>query len=360
MQYTILTDGSSRVLTVLHGGSAYVATSETHPNFNDLVQKALADDASVVNDFTVEKAVQERFEALSERVSVAGGQVYFDGDVVNDALTEQILRFVESGVEDWYPLVAFFEKVAQNPNEHSREQLFRWLAKHNFTLTEEGDIVGYKSVQADFGSIHTGPAIVDSKPVNGHVPNLPGSTIEMARSSVQFDPSVSCASGLHVANWDYATTWTTYGHIMEIHVNPRDVVSVPTDSGDSKVRVCRYYVAGEVTEPYDGPVLEAANVEPEEPKSDCPVCHDDCGWCPTSNVNDEDDSDYDEDDSPCAECDDYYCDGDCDEEEESDSPSYNVYLGGIVSGGYGSGKTDTRLNYQNQQRGPGGRFLPKS
>jgi hypothetical protein len=354
MLYSLLknTDDGIQVLTVLHDGETFFATSDTHPGFAGLVLKVLADDESVVDDFTVEKAVATRFDRLSERVAVANGQVYFDGDVVDDSLTEQILRFVEEQVDDWYPLVMFFEKVQQNPSEHSREQLFRWLAKHQFTLTSEGDIVGYKGVTDDLLSIHAGPAIVDGVAMDGQIPNQPGSTIEMARSSVQFDPLIGCASGLHVANWRYASSWGT--KTLEVHVNPRDVVSVPTDSADEKVRVCRYVVIGEVAKPYVGAVLTYEMGEDGEPvpedydddyccedcdsgdyedddedESDvCGVCGNDCGWCATSNVDDE--------------------------------PS--VEIGGFISGGYGSGKStvDTRQNYTKQVRDANGRFLRKS
>jgi len=351
MQYSLIDDGRAKVLTVLSGGMPYVATSDTHPNFNELVLRAIQGDESVVEAFTVEKAVADRFEALSERVSVAGGQVYFDGDPVDNALTEQILRFVDADVTDWMPLVNFFEKVQQNPNEHSREQLFRWLAKHKFTLTRDGDIVGYKGVQSDFTSVHAGPAIVDGRAMNGHIPNLPGSTLEMARSRVQFDPSVGCAEGLHVANWRYASSWSD--KTLEVHVNPRDVVSVPTDSNDEKVRVCRYVVISEVTEPYDGPVLEAVQEETDE----------------------EDYYEGDDDPEICDDCGDYLedCRGLCDDfDEEPVDPWY--VNGGVASGKTSAGKSDgvfnlnvntygkvdTRLNHTVQQRDANGRFIPKS
>jgi len=350
MQYSLLNNSEDgvQVLTVLHGGNHYVATSDTHPNFRELVSRVLDEDESVVHDFTVEEAVSQRFEALSERVSVAGGKVFFDGDEVDDALTEQILRFVDSGVEDWMPLVYFFEKVQQNPNAHSREQLYRWLAKHNFTLTFDGDIVGYKGVREDFTSVNTGPAIVDGVSMNGHIPNMPGTEITMPRKSVNHDPSVGCSTGLHVANWRYASGWST--KTLEVHVNPRDVVSVPTDSNDEKVRVCRYYVVDEVTEPYEGPVLEAtqeeeidedlawgATSEEWDDEDECEVCADDCGWCP--------------DEEPAAE-----------------------FTGGFVSGTVSSGKSDgvfnlnvnaygpvdTRLNHTRQKRDVNGRFIKRS
>lgn len=361
MQYTILKDGNTSALTVLHAGEHYFATSETHPNYNELVAKVVADDLSVLNDFSVEKTVAERFESLSERVSISGGTVYFDGDPVDDSLTEQIIRFYKEGVENWEPLVNFFEKVQQNPSAHSREQLFRWLAKHKFTLTHDGDIVGYKGVQSDLTSVHAGPAIVDGVAMNGHIPNNPGSEIKMARNSVQFDPSVGCATGLHVANWDYASSWSE--KTLEVYVNPRDVVSVPTDSDDAKVRVCRYVVGDEVTEPYSGPVLEAAAEETDE---------DDDNFC-------EDCGDYLSDcRGLCGEEDDYCvaCGGDCeygdpllDDEDDSETEAVSWSVGGSMISGPttygkyrvdGTSKVDTRFNYKSQQRDSNGRFVPKS
>jgi hypothetical protein len=326
MRYSLVDAGTVKVLTVLVNDQMLVATSDTHSNFNNLVAKVLENDESVVLDFTPEKRVAERFEALSERVSVRVGQVYLDGDAVNDALSEQILRFLDEDVEDWEPLVLFFEKVQQNPNEHSREQLFRWLARHKFTLTTEGDIVGYKGVSDDLKSLHDGPAIVNGVPMTGYIPNQPGSVIEMPRSEVNHDPSQGCSTGLHVANWAYASDWGT--KTLEVHVNPRDVVSVPTDSGDAKVRCCRYTVVQLVTEPYEGPVLEAEETEEEhfgfkwnsfEPTDDF------CEYCGTS-------------------CEDYCLD---DEDYVGDDP-------------WVAAKADTRQNYLSQVRGPGGRFGSKT
>jgi hypothetical protein len=53
-----------------------------------------------------------------------------------------------------------------------------------------------------------------------------------------------CSVGLHVGTYDYASNFTL--NVLEVHVNPRDVVSVPTDSNWAKVRCCRYVVIKEV------------------------------------------------------------------------------------------------------------------
>jgi hypothetical protein len=151
------------------------------------------------------------------------------------------------------------EKLMANPVEHSREQLYRWLAKHRFTISDDGNILAYKGVNWDESrqvhvSSHPGPAIVDGVPhTDGHVPNREGSVIEMPRSDVDWDPSSACSTGLHVANWDYANGFAS--HILLVEVDPGDVVSVPTDAYDQKVRTCRYVVHGLVDGEYKENVL---------------------------------------------------------------------------------------------------------
>src|ERR1019366_5793465 len=136
--------------------------------------------------------------------------------------------------------------VASNPNEHSREQLYSWLDARDFTITSDGNLVGYKGVKSDLKSVHSGPGIVNGEAINGHLDNSPGNTVEIARSVVQHDPSNGCASGLHVGTYDYARSWGTV--TLKVEVNPRDVVSVPTDCDAAKVRVCRYEVIEQVGE----------------------------------------------------------------------------------------------------------------
>lgn len=248
IQYSIVgIDGENFITVFVPGEDAPLVARNDHPNFDQIVEQAVSGDAEGLPElFDVSLTAAAHFDKLSERVTVSHGRVYFDGDEVVSSLTQQIARFVSENVEDWRPLVAFFEKVQSNPNEHSREQLYDWLDAHQFTITESGDVVGYKGVQSidgEYRSISTGRAIVDGQEVSGTIPNAIGSTIEMPRSAVAHDPSQSCSTGLHVATRAYAQSWSRNGVTLEVHVNPRDVVSVPTDAGGEKVRVCRYTVA---------------------------------------------------------------------------------------------------------------------
>jgi hypothetical protein len=134
--------------------------------------------------------------------------------------------------------------------------------------------LGYTNEVNEYLSIFTGNAIVDGERVSGHVPNKIGSLVEMPRNEVTFDPAVGCSYGLHVGTWDYANNFGR-GGVLEVHVNPRDVVSVPTDSSWAKMRVCRYRVVGVTEVPYQSALADDwqdDNYYKEEDDEYCPDC----------------------------------------------------------------------------------------
>lgn len=260
MKYNLVTAGDQENLTLFVDGEMYVA-SESHPNWSIIKRMVVLDrDESVVDYFDVPKSVERRLSAITERISFDGESLFFDGDEVDNSLTKQIVRHLKEGVEDWKPLVAFMDKVAQNPQEHSREQLYDFLAHHDITITKDGDIVGYKSVRfsdsddGDYKSINAGTAFVNGERKEGQIPQSVGDVVTMPRSEVAFDPSQGCSTGLHVANWNYANTWANHDAVLKVAVNPRDVVSVPSDSSWEKVRVCRYEIIGIASEEIKSPV----------------------------------------------------------------------------------------------------------
>lgn len=255
MQCSIITsNGHRNILVVDPALPQPLATSDDHPNFDRILAAVTAgEDAQVIADlFDTAKVAAEKFDHLSERVTVRGGRVYFDGDEVDDALTQQVVRFAAEGVEDWKPLVAFYEKLQTNPLRHSREQLYSFLRAHDFTITPSGDLIAYKGVSGDsnggYQSGSSGHAIRNGEDINGYIPNAVGDVIEMPRSEVVHDPGAHCSVGLHVGTFDYAQSYA-HGAMLKVEVNPRDVVSVPHNAGGGKVRVCRYRVLEIIGEP---------------------------------------------------------------------------------------------------------------
>jgi len=84
----------------------------------------------------------------------------------------------------------------------------------------------------------------------------------MTRNEVNDDKNQTCSAGLHFCSQDYLNHFGG-SRIMILKINPRDVVSIPTDYKNSKGRCCRYEVIGELgvdpEEAFTAPVQDAAN-----------------------------------------------------------------------------------------------------
>jgi hypothetical protein len=251
LKYNIFTkDGDDVSATVFAGGKIHVATSD-HAQFRGIVDALKGDNATdeeVLAMFDIPGTLTKKFVHLSERIAINAGRLFLDGAEVKGKLAETIVRFVVEHHQSLGAMVAFMEKLAINPNEHSRLHLFEWLTKHDFGVCPDGDFVAYKKVHREgYLSDHSGTAWVNGDVYERQrIPNLPGTVVEMPRDAVTFDPNSHCSAGLHVANWGYAQNFA--GSVMlRIKINPRDVVSVPFDSHGEKMRVCRYKVLGEVS-----------------------------------------------------------------------------------------------------------------
>lgn len=242
-RYTISNTPNGRSVAAFLNGELLVTDDSSNPNFDEIVNRLLDEDTEGLDElFSVERAVEKRFQKVSDRVSIKGGHVYFDLVPIDNSLSDHLLRLIQDG-DDVTPLVNFWENIAANPSDASKESLLAWLQAENFTITPEGMIVGYKGLRSDRTSIHAGPAVVDGEEIDGHIPNEDGSVIEIARDQVVPDRFQSCAFGLHVGTDSYARSFG-HGVTVEVLVNPRDVVSVPTDHSAQKMRVCRYKVVG--------------------------------------------------------------------------------------------------------------------
>lgn len=283
IQYRKFENGKRGSIIVL-GPSGVLQADSFHPHWHAIVAAAESGDSRVYDLFDVKAGLGRRLESLSDRVGYNGENITFDGNPVHSVLANQIKRALESGEADYMPLIRFWEKLESNPNEHSKKQAYNWLATHDFKVTESGDVVAYKGVSTGqsykarvqdisgegqtFWSIsasHEADApsgYVDGNPIAPlcRIPQKIGSVVTMPRDEVKHDPNVHCHRGLHVGDWSYASGFAQ-GAVLEVHVNPRDIVSVPNDNSCRKVRTCKYTVVSVVTAQYSGgPVLRPAAV----------------------------------------------------------------------------------------------------
>lgn len=259
IEYTVVGNRSGTVVSAFIDGKAYAATSQTHPNINTIVRLLQDDDESVLALFDPSEQIVQAFEKLSHRVSISGDTVYLDGDPAPEAISEAIVRFYRAGLA-FDPLVKFLDKLAGNPSPHSVEQLYPWLQAHedSFTINHDGDLVAYKGVEETepgvFLSISSGKANVNGEVKTGRIEQRLGDEVDMPRSEVQFNPSVGCSTGLHAGTWEYASMFGR-GTVLEVTIDPADVVSVPTDCYSQKLRTRRYVVADVLDAPHNTPVV---------------------------------------------------------------------------------------------------------
>jgi hypothetical protein len=253
-QYTLVSTPSGENITVLLDGTLS-AIDEQHPNFTAIKDSLVhgRSDDKVRRLLDVEADIDARFRNVTDRVRVANRQVTFDGEPVDNSLTQAILRFSRTGL-NLKPLVAFFANISLNPVKHSRDQLFDWLRDREFTITDDGHFLAYKGVSEDNKSIHSGVAFVNGERHRGRIPNPVGAVLTMPRENVNHDPSNGCSTGLHVATYEFAQGWGS--KLLLVKVNPADVVSVPTDADAQKIRVSRYEVVKEVDSPFGGAVYQ--------------------------------------------------------------------------------------------------------
>ncbi len=189
----------------------------------------------------VDRALQ--IDVVSKgKFTMQNGCIMIDGQDLPNTLSDKLFDLVdEEG--DTTSLENFWDNLKDNPTESSREDLYSFLDYNNVPITLDGCFIVYKKVNDDFWDSYTGRT---------HQ-SIIGSVIEMPREKVDQNRNNTCSTGLHVAAYEYATGFSGT-RLLECKVNPRDVVAVPPDYSNQKMRVCRYEVLREATGKFVEPV----------------------------------------------------------------------------------------------------------
>lgn len=171
----------------------------------------------------------------NKSIEIRDGYVYIDGDHVNNTITDRILQYHQNNIP-YNGLVEFWRNLKMNPSHRARERLFLFLENGHHPFTEDGHFIAYKAVTNDFKDIRT-----------KSFDNSIGAKPSMDRSEISDDPTVTCAPGLHVASFNYLTNSGYYNKTHEqiyicVKVNPKNVVCIPIDYSNMKMRVCEYEV----------------------------------------------------------------------------------------------------------------------
>ena len=297
---TMITKNS---VTVNFDGTTHtiLATTPAYAKVIDCIKRAQAG-ADVRKEITaLVSPITAIAKASKGAFQVEGGSLLVDGLPVHGELGRQVVEFMDAGLP-FQPLIAFCRNLRRNPSFRAVAQLFSFLEKNKHPITEDGKFIAYKRVRA----ADSQGRMLDIH--SGTFDNRPGSTLEMPRNKVNEDPTVTCSYGLHVANWDYAANH--FGGpgdtMLEVEVDPADVVAIPNDYNEAKMRVCRYHVRSVVVNPNDN-----AHLVPDPNR----VVATPGGVCAEYDCEDEDCDDEEDESEDCGACN---CGGECEEEEEEE------------------------------------------
>lgn len=223
-------------VTVMFNEGNPVIINRTDSRFNKLLTAIRLRNFDLIAGM-VDKPTQIR-EHTRGKFVVNDGVIVIDGEELPIELSDKLLDFVDKGVET-RALENYWNNLKRNPSENSKKDLFRFMRANSMPITESGCFVAYKKVDSNYYDFYTHKIL-----------NAPGKVIKFERKAVDANREQTCSYGLHVAAYDYANVHYHGGQgaLLEVEVNPRDVVAVPPDYHEQKMRVCRYRVLGVATQ----------------------------------------------------------------------------------------------------------------
>ena len=216
-----------------------------------LLINAINDNSS--QEEIVEIASQSENEMVADfssgRVSYENGKLTAKGIDIPESVVSRVRRIIEAGITNIKPWVYFLDKLIDNPSRASVVELYDWLEYQGLPLAQDGDVLGYKSVDSNYYSHTAGTTpLISGNVDNGRVLNSIGSVIEMARNQVDDNRDNGCSYGLHIGNYEYATSFGGGdSRLVIVKFNPSDAVSVPHCSSHQKLRVAKYTVIKDIT-----------------------------------------------------------------------------------------------------------------
>ena len=196
-------------------------------------------------------------------IAVQGNKVFWRDQEMHNALSRRMLTMLqeEFPIE---PLVQFMDNLQDNPSYRAVNETYEFLEKNNLPITPDGCFLAYKRVNADFKDVHSGTVLnkpfyaltdeekaampmLDQGARKEVVVALEGDAVvvSMPRNQVNDDKHQTCSEGLHFCSQEYLGSFGG-SRVLILKINPRDVVSIPTDYNRSKGRACRYEIVGEL------------------------------------------------------------------------------------------------------------------
>lgn len=226
--FPYLIQGNNIVVVI---GNQSHTISKTHITYDKVVAAIKAQDWDLVKDVIEPKKVVLTYG--KGNVTINGETLLWKGVKMHNSLATRLVQMLQEGfpVE---PMVNLMENLMQNPSKRSVRELYGFLEKCNLPVTPDGHFLAFKKVRKNGFDCYSGT-----------MDNNVGQIVEMERNAVDDDKDRTCSTGLHFCSQSYLSKFGGE-RTMIVKINPRDVVSIPSDYNDAKGRACRYEVIGEL------------------------------------------------------------------------------------------------------------------
>lgn len=236
--FIMTNDALGQTLTLVVNSKPHTIGSD-HINYNKILNelKTDGDVDTIINLLNIPLAVKQFLGNSSSFLDfdLDNYKIYYKGEEVHSMLVDKIYMMLSMGFKI-DSMVNFMKNLYDNPSQRAIDELYGFLEFGKLPITEDGYFLAYKRVRLDYKSIH-----------DGKTDNSIGSIVEMPRTKVNDNSNETCSTGLHLCSFDYLKDFDG-DRIVIVKVNPRDVVSIPTDYNNTKARACKYEIIGEVTE----------------------------------------------------------------------------------------------------------------
>jgi hypothetical protein len=247
MSYPFLIQGDNVVVVI---DNKPHTINKTHITYTKVVDAIKAGDWDAVKEAIEPKKVVLNYGRGN--VSIQGETLFWKNRELHTTLAVKMIDMLKEGfpIE---PMVNFMENLYQNPSKRAVDELYGFLEKGNLPITPDGHFLAYKKVREDYLDCHTGT-----------MDNSVGQVVEMERFDVDDNKDNTCSTGLHFCSKDYLNSFGGARTVI-VKINPRDVVSIPSDYNQTKGRACRYEVIGELDvapeAAFDRPVQTMSNTK---------------------------------------------------------------------------------------------------
>jgi hypothetical protein len=243
----ILNSTNGTLNVIVKGKPVTISKEREIDKYNKVLELIRQDD---------EDAIVKLFDVVTQVSTKLGVTITKEGLVTyvnNEGQVEQLppslnktlVAMYEQDESSITPLILFWEKVRLNPSYRVNRCLFDFIEANNVVLNEKGNLILYKIVA------RTNDPEVFLDLYTRKVEQRFNVEIRMPRNAVDDNIDNLCSYGYHAACWQYlphyGSALSGKDAILLVEVDPVDIVAIPRDYNNSKIRTCAYTPLSEYT-----------------------------------------------------------------------------------------------------------------